>query len=52
MHNGAMTPTSMEMRITVAPGTGTGELAGIAGTFRIVIQGKQHFWELEYTLPS
>jgi hypothetical protein len=51
MHNGTMTPQSMEMRIMVVPASGTGELEGIAGTFKIIIEGKKHFWELEYTLP-
>jgi hypothetical protein len=46
-----MTPQAMEMRIGVVPGSGTGDLAGIAGTFKITIEGKKHFWEFEYTLP-
>lgn len=52
MHNGTMTPASMDLRIGVVPASGTGELAGISGTFKIIIEGKQHFWELEYTLPD
>lgn len=52
MHNGTMTPQAMEMRISVVPNSGTGELTGIDGTFRIIIEGKQHFWEFDYTLPN
>jgi hypothetical protein len=52
MHNGTMTPKSMEMRISVVPESGTGELAGIEGSFKILIEGKQHFWEFAYTLPQ
>jgi hypothetical protein len=51
MHNGTMTPQAMEMRIMVVPASGTGELEGIAGVFKIIIEGKKHFWEFEYTLP-
>lgn len=50
-HNGTMTPQAMEMRISVVPGSGTEQLAGIAGTFKIIIEGKKHSWESEYTLP-
>lgn len=51
MHNGTMTPTSMELKIQVAPGSGTGELEKIEGIFRIIIEGKKHLWEFDYTLP-
>ncbi len=52
MHNGTMTPESTEMRIAVVPGSGTEELSGIAGTFTLVIEGKKHWWTLDYTLPK
>lgn len=51
MHNGTMTPKAMEMRISVVPASGTGELEGISGTFKITIEGKKHSWEFEYQLP-
>jgi hypothetical protein len=50
MHNGTMTPTAMEMRIMVVPGSGTGELAGLAGTFTIIIEGKKHSYVFDYTI--
>jgi len=34
------------------PGSGTGELKGITGTFAIKIEGGQHFYDLDYTLPE
>ena len=38
------------MTIMVVPDYGTGELAGLAGTFKInVVEGKQ-FYKFEYTL--
>jgi Protein of unknown function (DUF3224) len=40
------------MSVTVVPGSGTGELEGIAGTFAIQIANEQHSYELTYTLPE
>jgi Protein of unknown function (DUF3224) len=39
------------MSVVVVPGSGTGELAGIGGTFTIVIADGKHSYEFEYTLP-
>jgi len=41
-----------DMKIIVIPGSGTGELAGIAGTFTIVIANGEHSYTLDYTLPA
>ena len=41
-----------EMQVIVVPGSGTGELKGIAGTFTIKIEGGQHFYDFDYTLPG
>lgn len=51
MHNGTMTPAAMEMRITVVPGSGTGQLSGLAGDFTIIFEGKNHHYTFDYTLP-
>lgn len=51
-HSGIMSPGSMELRVLVSPGSGTGELAGITGKLEIRIEGKQHFYTLEYQLPQ
>ena len=51
-HSGTMTPTLQEATITVIPGSGTGELEGIAGTLSIEIEEGKHFYDFEYTLPS
>jgi hypothetical protein len=40
------------MHIIVAPGSGTGELTGISGTFVITIANGQHSYDFDYTLPS
>ncbi len=51
-HSGTMTPTSQKTTITVVPGSGTGELEGIAGTMSIEIEDGKHFYDFEYALPS
>jgi hypothetical protein len=51
-HAATMEPTGPKMTVIVVPGSGTGELKGIAGTFEIRIEGGQHFYELDYTLPE
>jgi len=40
------------MDITVVPDSGTEELAGIAGTFKIIFEGKNHLYEFDYTLEG
>jgi len=41
-----------KMNVIVVPGSGTGELKGISGTFTITIANGQHSYDLEYTLPA
>ena len=45
MHRGVNT-----LSIQVVPASGTGDLAGLAGTFAIVIEGGQHSYEFDYEL--
>lgn len=49
-HRGTMRKNVPILEVTVVPDSGTGELTGIAGTMRIVIEGGKHFYELSYTL--
>ena len=49
-HTGTMTRGQQHLEITVVPDSGTGELAGIAGTMSIRIEDKKHFYELVYAL--
>ena len=51
-HFATMDQNGPKMNVIVVPGSGTGELKGIAGTFTITIAGGQHSYELEYTLPE
>ena len=50
MHRGTMQKNVPTMEVTVVPDSGTGELSGIAGTMRIVIEGGKHLYELDYTM--
>jgi hypothetical protein len=41
-----------KMDITVVPDSGTDELTGIAGTFNIIFEGKNHLYEFDYALDE
>ena len=47
-----MDRSGAKLTIVVVPGSGTGELAGIGGTFTIRQEGGQHFYDFAYTLPE
>lgn len=52
LHRGTMDPAGeSDLSVTIAPGTGTGALTGIAGTLAIRIEGGAHHYDLAYTLP-
>jgi hypothetical protein len=51
-HSATMDANGPKMHIIVAPGSGTGELTGISGTFVITIANGQHSYDFDYTLPS
>lgn len=51
-HTGTMTRGTPHLSITVVPDSGTGELAGVAGTMAIDIADGKHSYVFEYTLPS
>lgn len=52
-HNATMTRGTPMQNIMVVPDSGTGQLAGIAGIFLVIIapDGK-HSYEFSYTLPA
>jgi Protein of unknown function (DUF3224) len=51
-HSATMSKGSPDMRIIVIPGSGTGELEGLAGNLAIeVAKDGQHGYVLESTLP-
>lgn len=51
-HTGVMNRGAMSLTIHVVPDSGSGALAGIAGSFRIDITDGKHFYTFEYTLPD
>jgi hypothetical protein len=50
-HSAIMDASGRKMSVTIVPGSGTGDLKGISGTFDIQIANGQHSYELEYILP-
>jgi hypothetical protein len=40
------------LTVSVVPDSGTGELAGIAGTMNIIIADGKHSYDFAYTLPT
>jgi hypothetical protein len=50
-HNATMNRGTPELHIIVVPDSGTGELAGIAGTMEITIAGGKHSYDFAYSLP-
>jgi len=51
-HSGTMENGSYKLSVSVVPGTGTGALAGIAGTMTITIAAGKHSYTFDYTLPA
>lgn len=51
-HTGIMTGGGQSLTITIVPDSGTEELTGISGTLRIIIEGKVHKYEMDYTIPA
>ena len=50
-HIGTMQGGKFDLNIGVVPDSGTDELKGVAGKFKIIIEGGKHFYEFEYSLP-
>ena len=51
-HSATMDASGQKLSIVIVPGSGTGELKGIAGTFNIQIANGHHSYKLEYSLPK
>jgi hypothetical protein len=51
-HNGTMNRGAPSLSIAVVPDSGTGALAGIAGTMQIIIENKQHSYTFDYSLDG
>jgi len=51
-HLGTMQGGKFELNVSVVPDSATGDLAGLSGKMKIMIEGGKHFYEFEYSLPS
>lgn len=52
VHRGVMDAGAQDLLITIVPGSGEGELAGISGVFHLTIVEGEHRYDLEYNLPD
>ena len=50
-HAGTMDRGAPTLSVTVVPDSGTGELAGLRGDFKIVVAEGRHSYTFAYTLP-
>ncbi len=51
-HRGDINAEGYTLSITVVPGSGTGDLAGISGDFGLTITDGVHHYDLAYRLPA
>jgi hypothetical protein len=51
-HNATMNRGVPQLTITVVPDSGTGQLTGLAGNFKVIIAEGKHSYQFEYTLPE
>jgi Protein of unknown function (DUF3224) len=51
-HTATMNRGEPSLLVTVVPDSGTDELAGISGTFSIIIAGGKHSYDFVYSLPG
>ena len=49
-HTATIVDNKSEMTIIVVPGSGTSELAGLSGTFTIIIEAGRHSYDFTYSL--
>ena len=51
-HTGTMDQGKFQLSVTVIPGSGTGQLAGISGSMNIIIEAGKHSFTFDYSLPD
>ena len=51
-HFATMDASGPQMQVIVTPGSGTGELKGVTGTFTIRLEDGKHFYDFDYALPD
>jgi len=50
LHRGTMQGGNFNLDVTVVPDSGTDELVGLSGSMKIIIEGKDHSYQFDYTL--
>ena len=50
-HSGTMWAGNFILNVAIVPDSGTDELTAISGRMNILIEGGEHFYELDYSLP-
>lgn len=50
-HSGTMNRGASSLLVTVVPDSGTDELVGLAGDFKIIVANGKHSYEFAYSLP-
>ncbi len=51
-HSGTMQAGKFDLNVSVVPDSGTGELVGISGKMKIIIENGKHFYEFEYSFTK
>ena len=51
-HTGTMNRGAPTLVVTVVPDSGTGELVGLEGEFKIDVEDGKHSYEFTYRLPA
>jgi hypothetical protein len=51
-HSATMDQNGRKMTVIIVPGSGTGDLKDISGTFEIQIEGGKHSYDLAYTMSE
>ncbi len=51
-HNGLMNRGAPSLSVVVVPDSGTDELTGLEGEFKIIVEGGKHAYEFSYRLPE
>ncbi len=51
-HTGTMQAGKYQLDVVVVPDSGTGDLKGLSGKMKIIIEGDKHNYEFDYDLPT
>ena len=51
-HRGVMDAGVAVLEVWIAPDSGSGELSGLRGKLDIRVEGKEHYYQLDYSLPE